>query len=87
MRLNVLNVICNATEEADAIDYATNMVWNDGDATMQDIAYAQHIVDLENSIGVWYDYGADYYFFVDNDPFADRDDVYTDAADLYKESV
>jgi hypothetical protein len=54
---------CNYTE-ADAIDYARGMVWGECEATEQNIKYADHI-DKVVGVGVYYDFGADYYFFTD----------------------
>jgi hypothetical protein len=54
---------CNYTEE-DAIDYARGVVWCELDTTEDSIAYANHI-DTIDGVGVYYDFGADYYFFTD----------------------
>ncbi len=47
-----------------AIDYARGMVWSECEATEQNIKYADHI-DIVDGVGVYYDFGADYYFFTD----------------------
>jgi len=49
------------TEEA-AIEYARGMVWSECEAIEQNIGHARHI-DTVDSVGVYYDYAADYYFF------------------------
>ena len=41
------------------------MVWSEVETTEQDIKYADFI-DTVDGVEVYYDYGADYYFFVDN---------------------
>ena len=50
--------------EANALDYARGMVWDEVEASEQEIKYSQFI-DTVNGIDVYYDYGADYYFFAD----------------------
>ena len=50
--------------EADALDYARGMVWDEVEASEQEIKYSQFI-DTVDGIDVYYDYGADYYFFAD----------------------
>ena len=47
-----------------AIDYARGMVWSECEATEQNIKYRDYI-DTVNGVGVYYDFGADYYFFTD----------------------
>ena len=47
-----------------AIDYARGMVWGECEATEQNIKYRDYI-DTVDGIGVYYDFGADYYFFTD----------------------
>lgn len=47
-----------------AIDYARGMVWSECETTEQDIRYKDHIKTVEG-VGVYYDFGADYYFFTD----------------------
>jgi len=50
--------------EANALDYARGMVWDEVEVSEQEIKYSQFI-DTVNGIDVYYDYGADYYFFAD----------------------
>ena len=50
--------------ESDAIEYACGMVWSELDVQDSPIAYANYI-DTIDGVGVYYDYGADYYFFTD----------------------
>ena len=47
-----------------AIDYARGMVWSECEAAEQYIKYKDYI-DTINGVGVYYDFGADYYFFTD----------------------
>ena len=57
-------ILQNAENEQDAINYARGMVWSECEISDQNIAYARH-VDTIDGVGVFYDYGADYYFFTD----------------------
>ena len=50
--------------EADALEYAQGMVWDEVEVSEQEIKYSK-FVDTVNGIDVYYDYGADYYFFAD----------------------
>jgi len=48
----------------DAVEYARGMVWDECATIEQDIKYKDHIATV-NGIGVYYAFGADYYFFTD----------------------
>ena len=50
--------------QKDAIDYARGMVWGECEASEQYIKYRDYI-DTIDGVGVYYDFGADYYFFTD----------------------
>ena len=50
--------------EANALEYAQGVVWDEVEVSEQEIKYSQFI-DTVNGIDVYYDYGADYYFFAD----------------------
>ena len=50
--------------EADALEYAQGIVWDEVEVSEQEIKYSK-FVDTVNGIDVYYDYGADYYFFAD----------------------
>ena len=50
--------------EAGALEYAQGMVWNEVEVSEQEIKYSK-FVDTVNGIDIYYDYGADYYFFAD----------------------
>ena len=52
--------------EANALDYARCLVWDEIEASEQDIKHAE-FVDTVDGITVYYDYGADYYFFSDSE--------------------
>tara|TARA_R110000764_G_C10886271_1_gene369668 strand:- start:304 stop:516 length:213 start_codon:yes stop_codon:yes gene_type:complete len=63
----VYDAILNNNEDytySEAIDYARGMVWSECEAKEQNIKYA-HYIDTVDGIGVYYDFGADYYFFTD----------------------
>ena len=63
---NSYDVILQSGEsEQDALDFAADFVFSECELTEQTIKYGQY-VDTVNSVDVYYDYGADYYFFVDN---------------------
>jgi len=47
-----------------AIELAMGLDWMDVETREQDIKYKDHITTV-NGVGVWYDFGADYYFFTD----------------------
>ena len=51
-----------ATEET-ARNCALSLVWEEIGETYQSIRYAEYI-DTVNAIAIYYDYGADYYFFI-----------------------
>ena len=48
----------------DAVEYARGMVWDECEATEQHIKYKDYIATV-NGVGVYYDFGGDYYFFTD----------------------
>ena len=56
--------ILENAEESEALDYARGMVWSEvGVQHDCSIAYARYIDTVNNEVDVYYDYGADYYFF------------------------
>ena len=57
-------ILQSGESQADAIEYARGLDWSEQEATEQTIGYAEYI-DTIDGIGVYYDYGADYYFFTD----------------------
>jgi len=61
----IYDAILDNTTEEDALDYARGMVWDEAEGRHTDWPkYRQH-VDTVDGIGVYHDYGADYYFFTD----------------------
>lgn len=56
-------ILDSGEDEAEAMDYARGMVWNEVELTDNYIKYANHVGSV-NDVDVYYDYGADYYFFV-----------------------
>ena len=57
-------ILQNDETESEALDYARGMVWSECECSEQSIANARYI-DTIDGIGVYYDFGADYYFFTD----------------------
>ena len=67
MKYNTFDAILDGWEaetDEDAIEYARDMVWSEVETKEQEIGYANHIADVDG-VGVYYDYGADYFFFTD----------------------
>ena len=62
----VYDAILQGVDQAEAIDYARGMVWDEVESSNQEIKYAE-FVDTVDGVDVYYDYGADYYFFADAD--------------------
>ena len=52
--------------EEQALEYARGMVWMELETSEQVIKHKNYI-DTVDGVGVWYDYGADYYFFSDEE--------------------
>ena len=67
-RFNIYDCILQEGEvdEQDALDWAAGFEFSECETSLQDIKYAQY-VDTINGVGVYYDYGADYYFFTDDE--------------------
>ena len=55
-------ILQNGESKQDALDCARGMVWSECELQEQEIHWACY-VDTVNSIEVYYDFGADYYFF------------------------
>lgn len=53
-----------AANEQEAIDFARGLVFDEIDVTSEPCVYSRHI-ETVNGVGVYYNYGADYYFFTD----------------------
>lgn len=64
---NTYDVILNGHEsEQDALDYAAGMVWCECETRQQSIAYGRYVGEVDG-VEIYYDYGADYYFFCPSD--------------------
>tara|TARA_R110000796_G_C14508812_1_gene429663 strand:+ start:729 stop:929 length:201 start_codon:yes stop_codon:yes gene_type:complete len=56
-------ILQSGESEQDAIEYARGLVWSEVECSAQNRpTHSEHTIDV-NGVGVWYDYGADYYFF------------------------
>jgi len=64
----IFNAMSNEQEHCieEAMDYARGMVWSEVETTEQTIKYTEHVGEHEG-VDVYYDYGADYFFFVDSE--------------------
>lgn len=63
MNYETLGVIVEGYEgEQVALDHARGFAFDEIDTTIDNIAFARHVATI-NGVGVYYDYGADYYFF------------------------
>ena len=56
-------ILENSTE-LEALDYARGLCWGEVESREQTIKYKNYI-DTINGVGIYYDFGADYYFFTD----------------------
>ena len=59
---NTYDHILTNADDKEAIETARHMVWNEMETREQTIAYGRYIETVDG-IDVFYDYGADYYFF------------------------
>ena len=57
-------ILQNGESEQDALDYARGMAWGEVETTEQKAYHSDHVQTIDG-VGVWYNYGADYYFFTD----------------------
>lgn len=68
---NCYNAILEGYEapygDESAIDFARGMVWSEVETSDESIGYGRY-VDTVDGIDIYYDYGADYYFFADAEP-------------------
>ena len=62
----VYDAILEGGSAAEAMDYARGMVWMEVESSEQEITH-KRFVDTVDGIDVYYDYGADYYFFSDSE--------------------
>jgi hypothetical protein len=63
----IYDVMLQESSEQAAIDHARGLVWSEVGQTEQPQPLHSHYVDTLNGIDVYYDYGADYYFFTDTE--------------------
>ena len=60
----VFDEILENSTELEALNHALGMVWGEVETSEQTIKYHNYI-DTINGVGIYYDFGADYYFFTD----------------------
>jgi hypothetical protein len=60
----IYDAILERSSPEEAVDYARGMVWSEVEAAEGEVKYAEFI-DTVDGIDVYYDYGADYFFFAD----------------------
>ena len=61
----IFDAILSETIEEHALAYARGMVWADVEGQHTDWPKCRRHVDTIDSVGVYYDYAADYYFYTD----------------------
>ncbi len=62
--MKLFDVILQSNEtEEEARDFARGYVWCESEMTEQPMPTHSHYVDTVDGIKIYYDYGADYYFF------------------------
>ena len=61
-------ILQNGETEQEALDYAAGMAWCEVECSEQTIGHARYI-DTVEGVGVYYDYGADYYFFTEEQDY------------------
>jgi hypothetical protein len=59
-------ILENCESDDDAIAYANGIVWMENETRTCEIANGRFIKSV-NGVDVYYDFGADYYFFVKSD--------------------
>jgi hypothetical protein len=62
----IYDVIQQGGTAEEAMDMARGMVWSEVEAAEDEIKYFE-LVGSADGIDVYYDYGADYYFFADSE--------------------
>lgn len=62
----VFDVGCDIEDQDEALEFAECYCWSECETSEQHIAFANHI-DTVNGVGVHYCYGADHYFFTDEE--------------------
>jgi len=65
IKLNTFDAILEGHyTQQEAYDYAMGMVWCEVETTEQDVYHSDHLESIDG-VGVYYNWKADYYFFVD----------------------
>jgi len=66
MKYKIYDAIINGYEEVNPADYARGMVWDEVECRVEDhLPYYHQYKETVNGVDIYYDYGADYYFFVE----------------------
>jgi len=68
----IYDEILSETTEEHALEWARGMVWQEVEGRHTSMPKHWRRIETFDGIGVYYDYGADYYFFVDE--WRERDD-------------
>ncbi len=61
----IFDAILSETTEEHALDYARGMVWKEVEGRHTDWPKHRQYADSIDSVGIYYDYAADYYFYTD----------------------
>lgn len=71
--MKLFNAILQGYEatESNAYELARGFDWSQAEITEQPRPTHSHYIDNINGVSIWYDYGADYYFF-ENDKHANN---------------
>ena len=64
----IYNEILENADEEYALWYASDVPWDEMEGQFDTMPKYNQYVDTVNGVDVYYDYGADYYFFVNPDP-------------------
>jgi hypothetical protein len=65
--MRIFDTILNGYHgEAYAIEYLRGMVWNEVQTTEQRMPTNSRVIDSHEGVTLYYDYGADYYFYEDS---------------------
>jgi hypothetical protein len=63
--MKTYDLIINNVEEPEAMEYLRGFVWCECEVVEQPRPTYSRYVDEYQGVALWYDYGADYYFFED----------------------
>lgn len=69
MQYPIYDFVMNFDTEEEAIEWANGIVWDECELRMSNMpTHSRCVASIENeNVDLYYDYGADYYFFVDCD--------------------